>query len=301
MTPEAFAARLAAGPVLLDGGLGTLLMAAGLAPGEAPERWNLERPAPVLAAHRAYVEAGSAVIHSNTFGASPPKLAAGGLAGLCREVCARAVALAREAAAGRALVAGDLGPTGLLRPPLGQADAADFTAAYEEQARALAAAGADLLSIETQYDLQEALAALRAARATGLPVIASMTFDLKKRGAFTLMGDPLVPSLQALAREGADAVGLNCSVASATMLAMAAEAAPALAAPLAVQPNAGQPRATPGGVAYDADPAAFAADLVAMARAGARLLGGCCGTDPSFIREVAARLATERPEGSFRA
>lgn len=301
MTPDDFAARLRDAPLLLDGGLGTLLMAAGLAKGSAPERWNLERPDVIRQVHRSYVEAGSDLIHANTFGASPPKLAAGGLAGRCGEICARAVALAREAAAGAALVAGDLGPTGLLRPPLGTASVEQMRAAYAEQAAALAAAGADLLSIETQYDLQEALAAVQACKATGLPVIASLTCELKKRGAFTIMGDPLGPSLGALAQAGADAVGLNCSVTSPVMLDMARQALPALTVPLAVQPNAGQPRVTPEGVVYDADSEAFARDLLAMARAGARLLGGCCGTEPAFIRRIRDLLDAPGALGSSHA
>lgn len=293
MTPEALAARLREGPLLLDGGMGSLLIAAGLQKGSAPEAWLFDRPEEVEAAHRAYAEAGSEVLHTDTFGGTPPKLKASGLEGRCAEASRRAVDLARRAASGRALVAGDLGPTGLMRPPVGQASEEDHLAAYAEQAAALADAGADLLSIETQYDLREALAAVRAARATGLPVIASMTFEKKKRGFFTIMGDPLVPSLRALADAGAHAVGLNCSVTSGVMLDMVREAVPALPVPLAAQPNAGQPRVTPDGVAYDADPEAFARDMLAMARAGARLLGGCCGTDPSFISRARRLLVSE--------
>ena len=188
MEREAFGALLKEGPLLLDGGMGSLLIAAGLEDGRAPEHWVLEHPERVEAAHRAYVEAGSRAIQTNTFGASPPKLAASGLEGRCREVNRLAVSVARSAAAGRALVAGDIGPTGLLRPPMGQATECDFLRAFREQVSAFAEAGADFISIETMFDLVEALAALQVAVETGLPVVASMTFEKKKRGFFTIMG-----------------------------------------------------------------------------------------------------------------
>ena len=291
MRPPELRALLDRRVVLLDGGMGSMLIAAGLEPGRAPEWWNLEHPERVEAVQRAYVEAGSDVVHTNTFGGSPLRLAAGGLAGRCREVAARAVEIARAACAGRALVAGDIGPSGHLLPPVGTATLDELADGFAEQAGALAEAGVDLISIETMSDLREALAAVAAARATGLAVVAMMTFERRKRGTFTVMGDPLVPSLAALAGAGADAAGCNCSVAADDMLAMVVEAAAASTVPLAAQPNAGQPRLTADGVAYDADPAAFARALAAMAAAGARLVGGCCGTTPDFIR--AARTALD--------
>jgi len=290
MEREAFLAYLTEKPRLLDGGMGSLLIAAGLEPGRAPERWLLDRPESVRAAHAAYVEAGSDIIQTNTFGASPPKLSASGLGSRCADVNALAVTIAKEAAGGRALVAGDLGPTGLLRPPVGRASDAEFLRAFEEQASALADAGADLLSIETMFDLSEALAAVKAARETGLPVAASMTFEKRKRGFFTIMGDPLVPSLKSLADAGADVVGFNCSVTSEVMLEMVREAAGTLSVPLMAQPNAGQPRQGPDGITYGASPDLFARDLTAMVLAGARIVGGCCGTDPAFIGTTRAAL-----------
>jgi 5-methyltetrahydrofolate--homocysteine methyltransferase len=276
--------------VLLDGGLGSMLIAAGLEAGRAPEWWNLEHPDRVEAVHRAYFQAGSDVVHSNTFGATSLRLAAGGLAGRCREVNAAGVEIARRARSGPGLVAGDIGPTGHMLPPLGTTTVDDLRAAFREQADALAQAGVDLISIETMSDLREALAAVEAAHATGLAVHASMTFEARPRGYFTIMGDPLVASLRALVEAGADAVGCNCSVTSAAMAAMIAQAAPLVPAPLSAQPNAGMPTVTPDGVVYDASPEAFARDLAAMARAGAALVGGCCGTTPEFIRLTRAAL-----------
>ncbi|MEW6338314.1 MAG: homocysteine S-methyltransferase family protein [Acidobacteriota bacterium] len=290
MRPADLAALARERVVLLDGGVGSMLIAAGLEAGRAPESWVLEHPERVAAVHRAYAEAGSDIVHACTFGATPPRLAAAGLEGRCREVNAGAVRLAREAVGGRALVAGDIGPTGTFLPPVGAATTESLRAAFEAQAAALAEAGADLLSIETMSDLREARLALEAGRRTGLAVIASMTFEPRRRGVFTVMGDALVASLLALAEDGAGAVGCNCSVEPGPMLAMVREAAPRLPVPMAAQPNAGRPRLTAGGVVYDADPAAFAAAVKAMAEDGARLVGGCCGTTPAFIRAARAAL-----------
>ena len=292
MRPEELRDRLEERVLLLDGGMGSLLMSEGLERGRAPEWWNLEHPERVEAAHRGYVEAGSDIVHANTFGASPPKLKVAGLEGRCREVNTVAVTIARRACRAAALVAGDLGPTGLLLPPVGQATVEEMAGAFREQASALAEAGADLLSIETMYDLREALVAAEAARATGLPVLASMTFESRKRGFFTIMGDPLSASLEALAGAGADAVGCNCSVTSSVMVGMVSEARRSVSVPIAAQPNAGQPRVTPQGTAYDASPEAFARDVVAIVEAGARLVGGCCGTTPAFIACARAGLGT---------
>ena len=281
-------------PLLLDGGLGSRLIAMGLPSGRAPEWWNLEHPGRLAEVHRSYAQAGSDIVHANTFGCTPPKLRQSGLDGRCREVCSRGIEIARGAVGSSSLVAGDIGPTGLMLPPVGTASLQEMKEAFVEQAAVLAEAGADLLSIETMYDLREALAAVEAARATGLPVIASMTFDARRRGFFTIMGDPLASSLSALAQAGADAVGFNCTVTSDVMRGMVEEAVRATDTPIAAQPNAGQPRPAPGGVVYDASPDAFARDLGWMVEAGARLVGGCCGTDADFIRAARAVLDAGR-------
>jgi len=295
MNPAELGALVEKRALLLDGGMGSLLIAAGLEPGRDPVWWNLEHPERVEAAHRGYVEAGSDIVHTNTFGANSVKLRSAGLGGRCREVNTRAVEIARRASGGMALVAGDIGPSGLTLPPVGGASVDELHDAFVEQTEALAEAGADLLSIETMFDLREALAALAAARASGLAVLASLTFESRKRGFFTIMGDALVPSLAALADAGAAAVGCNCSVASPVMRAMVEEACASVRAPVVAQPNAGQPRVTAQGVVYDASVEEFARDAAAMVAAGARLVGGCCGTDPSFIR--AARAALDAAAG----
>jgi 5-methyltetrahydrofolate--homocysteine methyltransferase len=292
VNPDELRARLADRVLLLDGGLGSMLIAAGLEAGQAPDWWNLRHPERVAAVHRAYADAGADIVHTNTFGGNPARLAAAGLAGHCAEVNAAAAAIATRAVAGRALIAGDIGPSGHALPPVGSADLDELREGFRLQARALAGAGVDLLSIETMSDVREAVAAVEAAVETGLAVIASMTFEARRRGTFTVMGDPLVASLERLAAAGAVAVGLNCSVTADVMAGMVREAAAALGVPLAAQPNAGQPEMTADGVVYRADPEEFARQAVALVEAGARLVGGCCGTTPAFIERAAAALAT---------
>lgn len=289
---NAFAERLASGPCLiLDGGLGTMLMAAGLARGAAPEPWNVDAPEKVIAVHRAYVEAGSEAVHTNSFGGHPIRLAHFGLAARCEELCGAAVRNAR--ASGARFVIGDLGPTGEFLAPVGRGDVERWRDGFRRQAGALLAAGVDALHVETMSDLREARAAVEAARteARGLPVLASLTFERKKRGFRTVMGDAAVAALAALRDSGAAAVGSNCSLASPDMRDLGEELVAAGVGPLVLQPNAGQPEIAPDGVRYTQAPEAFAADMAPLA-ARIAALGGCCGTDRRFIAALAARIAS---------
>jgi 5-methyltetrahydrofolate--homocysteine methyltransferase len=288
---SAFARRLLEPrPLLLDGGLGTQLIAAGLEAGQPPERWVLEHPERVLAVHRDYVAAGAELIHPCTFGANRLRLRPFGMEDRLEEINTRAVALARQA--GAPWVLGDIGPVGEYLPPVGKGDPEIWRGAFEEQAALLARQDIDGFHIETMSDLREARVALAAIQAVApaLPVMVSMTFDRKRRGFFTVMGDPLAASLRALAHDGAVAVGANCSITSPDMRDLATEALAAVVLPVVLQPNAGQPRVTAEGVVYDQDPAAFVQDVAAMARAGVRVVGGCCGSDPGFIAGLRAAL-----------
>jgi methionine synthase I (cobalamin-dependent) len=277
--------------MLLDGGMGSALIARGLPLGTPPEGWLLERPQEIEAVHRGHVEAGSDAVHTCTFGGSPVRLAAFGLERRSEELNRRAVALAR--ASGARYVLGDVGPTGEYLPPVGSGDEVRWREAFARQAGALAAAGVDAVHVETMSDLREALAALEAVQreAPGLPVMVSLTFDHKKRGYFTVMGDPLASSLRALAAAGAVAVGANCTLTSPQMAALVEEALAGVDAPLVVQPNAGAPEArADGAFGYAQDPEDFARDLAAVAAAGVALVGGCCGTDHRFIAALRRRL-----------
>jgi methionine synthase I (cobalamin-dependent) len=277
--------------ILLDGGLGSALIARGLQLGTPPESWNLERGNAVSEVHRDYVVAGSEAVHTNSFGANPVRLAAYGLAERCEEINRASVMLAR--AAGPRFVIGDVGPTGEYLPPVGHGDVEAWRAAFERQGRVLAESGIDAFHVETMSDLREARAALEALRAVapGIPVMVSMTFDRKKRGFFTLMGDPLVASLNALAGAGAIAVGANCSIASLDMRSLVDEALPGVETPLVAQPNAGRPQQTGDGSFHYAQlPDEFAADMTAIAARGVSAVGGCCGTDDRYIAALHLRL-----------
>lgn len=282
--------------VLLDGAMGTELMARGLPQGACPEAWNADRPEVVRDVHAAYFAAGSDAVSTNSFGGSRIKLAAHGLEGRTAELNSAAARLARAVAPAGRFVAGSMGPTGKFLKPQGEFTEDEFEAAYAEQAAALAEGGADVLLIETQYDLREALCALRGARrATSLPVLATMTFNAVPRGYFTLMGDPVARCLQELGREGAAAVGANCTLNSEQMAGLVTVMRRETALPLVAQANAGKPVLGPdGSVTYSQgleDYVRFVPDIV---RGGANLVGGCCGTSPAFIEAMAESLFRSR-------
>ena len=275
--------------VLFDGALGTELMARGLPIGMAPEIWNVERPELVREVHAAYFAAGADIVTTNSFGGNPLKLAAHGLEGQAYELNHAAARLAREAAPAGRYVAGSIGPTGKFLKPQGPCTEQDLESTFADQVRGLAAGGVDVLIIETQYDLREALAAVRGARSVStLPIFVTMTFNARPRGYFTLMGDTVARSAAELERAGAAAFGANCTLASDQMAACIRACREATRLPLIAQANAGQPVVgDEGRIAYTQtleDYVRFVPDIV---RAGAGFVGGCCGTDPSFIRAMA--------------
>ncbi len=272
----------AARRLFFDGAMGTMLQQAGLAPGEAPEGWNLLHPDRVSAVHRAYVEAGADILTANTFGANRFKLAGSGAT--VEEVVARGVTLAR--AAGPARVALDVGPTGKLLEPLGPLAFEEAVEVFAEMIRAGAAAGADCVLLETMTDLYEAKAAVLAAKENcSLPVFVTMTLD----GSGKLLTGGDVSALAAVLEGlGVDALGLNCGLGPRQMLAWVRSLRALTDLPLIVTPNAGLPRVENGETFYDVGPEEFAEDLAELA-AYADLLGGCCGTTPDHLREMIRR------------
>jgi 5-methyltetrahydrofolate--homocysteine methyltransferase len=291
--------RLGAGEVLVgDGAWGTLLMAHGLAPGEPPETINLARPEVLEEIARQYVDAGADLVTTNTFGGSPARLRAFGLDGRAGEINGAAVEAVRRACGGRAFVSASIGPSGHVLAPYGDGNPAEIAAGFELQARALAAAGADLFCIETMTDLAEAVLAVRAARAAapGIPVIATMTFEKTRRGFYTVMGVTIGKAVEGLVSAGADVVGSNCGNGSDVMVEIAREFRALTDRPLAFQPNAGLPELRGGAVVYPEDPAFMAARARELLAAGVGIVGGCCGTTPEHVRAVRRVVGPRRGE-----
>ena len=262
-----------------------MLQAKGLKSGEFPELAALEHPDWLEEIHRAYVDAGAQIVYANTFGANREKLSRFGRS--VDEVVAASVAAARRAADGRALVALDVGPIGQLLEPTGLLPFEQAADIFTEVIRAGVKAGADLVVIETVADLQEARAALIAAKENcSLPVMVTMTYEERGR---TFLGCP--PSAAALTLEGlgADAIGLNCSLGPRQMVPVAEELLNWTTLPVIIKPNAGLPR--PDGSGYDVTPDEFAAALSPLVEAGVQLFGGCCGTTPEYIARLRTALA----------
>ena len=306
MSRTDFLATLQQKIALFDGGMGSMLIAAGLSSGETPEAWVLNRPEEIAWVHQAYLQAGAEVLTTATFGASRLKLASS-TCGRSLDVVAvneRAVEIARKAmeddGVSTRFLAGDIGPSGQFFPPLGALRASDARASFREQAQVLCNAGVDLFLIETMYDLREALEALRAVRElSDLPVLVCLTFDQKPRGFFTIMGDTPGKAVDALLPEGASGLGANCTLGSRAMIELAGTFRPLTVAPLLFQPNAGQPVMEGEIPQYRQQALEFAQDMMAILQTGANAIGGCCGTTPDFIRETRKLLlANSNPEGA---
>lgn len=265
------------GVLVCDGAMGTTLQLMGLPAGTAPETWNLERPEAVEAVHRSYVEAGAELVQTNSIGANSLSLDRHGLAGRVAELNRAGVEIARRAAGGKAAVLGDVGPTGRLLKPYGDLEPERVQEAFAQQIGALVGAGADGLILETFVALEEAVAAVRAAKASAnVPVICSMAFG---SGGRTVMGVTGGEAARALLDEGADVVGANCGSGPEDMfLAIEQMREEARGALLIAQPNAGVPRLVGDKTVFSATPeemARWAAQFVDM---GVNIVGSCCGS-----------------------
>lgn len=284
---------LSAGPVVTDGAWGTELQKLGLEPGACPDAWNLLQPQRVEQVARAYVEAGSRVILTNTFGANRFILQRHGLADRVAEINRVGVAISRQAADGRALVFASVGPSGVMLM-IGQATEAELRAAFEDQVRALAEAGAEGIVVETMSDPAEARLAVAAAAQTGLPVVGCMTFDSGAQKDRTMMGTTPEQAVEALIEAGADVVGSNCGQGIDGFVPLCRRFCQATDRPIWIKANAGVPHLEEGRVVYQQTPAQFAARVPELLQAGASFVGGCCGTSPQFICAVAEAVASYR-------
>jgi 5-methyltetrahydrofolate--homocysteine methyltransferase len=280
---------VSSGVVITDGAWGTELQKRGLKPGNNPDSWNLSNPAAVEEIPRAYVDAGSKIILTNTFGANRYILGKFGLANQVRSINKAGVEISKKAALDRAYVFGSMGPTGTLLTRKNAADN-DLVAAFVEQARAIQEASADGIVIETMMDLREALAAITAAKSTGLPVIACMVFDSGKEKDRTMMGDTLENVVRSFTEAKVDAIGVNCGQGVGGLVPICKRLRGLTALPLWMKPNAGLPSIENGTAVYKTGPNEFADGAVELVKAGANFVGGCCGTSPEYILAVAKRI-----------
>lgn len=273
--------------LLADGAIGTELLRLGLGADEFGESWNIEHPERVLSVHKAYCEAGARLLTTNSFRGNRATLASHGLAERVAEINRRAAELARTAADGNGWVLGSIGPFGGFLEPLGPTRASEALSLFEEQARALLEGGADGIAIETMTAKYEFGVAIRAARAAGAGlIVAMMTFGKTKNGFRTMMGVSPEDAVEVATAEGVDAVGSNCGQGlSMTQYAELVGRFRALTdKPVIIRPNAGLPGLLGGQIRYLQTSQTMADGACDLARAGANIIGGCCGTTPEHIR-----------------
>lgn len=289
MTKQKFREMTEQGIVLLDGATGSNLRKAGMPVGIPTEVWALEHPDVIQTLQRAYVEAGSQIIYAPTFSANRISLSLHGMQDRLEELNTKLTALSKEAANGRALVAGDMTTTGKMLEPRGEITYQELFDVYKEQVTALVNAGADLIVAETMLAVDETVVLLDAAQsACELPVICTLTLEADGNALYGGSGIELVETLQEM---GASAVGLNCSVGPDQLEAVVAAMKSVATIPIIAKPNAGMPVMDAQGQAhYDMSPEHFAASMKRLVEKGADIIGGCCGTDPEYIRALAKML-----------
>ena len=276
-------------PIITDGAWGTQIQNLGLQAGACPDEWNLENPEAIEKVARSYVEAGSRIILTNTFGASRLMLDRHGLADKAAAINRAGSEISCRAAKGKAYVFGSIGPTGKLLFT-GEVGETELSEGFEEQAMALAEGGVHGIVIETMSELDEAKLALRAALKTGLPVVVSMVYDSGQEFDRTMMGTTPEEAAQQLKNEGADVIGANCGMGIEFILPVCKRLRAATDLPVWIKPNAGLPEYANGKIVYNITPAQFATYAVKVREAGANFIGGCCGTSPDFIRELKISL-----------
>ncbi len=279
--------------LLADGAWGTMLQAYGLKPGECPEEWNITHPDEVSGIARRYIEAGSQIVLTNTFGGSAFKLRNYDLQDRVAQINYDGVRLSKQAAFEKAYVFSSVGPTGKFIEPIGDVSEADMYEVFKEQIGAQAKAGADCILIETMSDLKEASIAARAAlENTNLPVAVTLTFERGKSGYKTMMGITIEQAVRELERVGVDFLGTNCGNGIHEMIDIVKEMRIYTDKYIIAQPNAGKPRLVDGRTLFEQGPKIMASAVPGLIQAGANIVGGCCGTTPEHIRAIAEILYT---------
>src|SRR3989338_3227148 len=279
--------------IIFDGAMGTMLKRLGLKPGGCPDELNLTNPEMIKQVHKGYIDAGSDVVTTATFGANRIKLKEYNLENKLREINLKSAKKAREAAGKKGFVAGGLGPTGKFVEPIGDLSFDETVAVFSEQVNALKDGGVDLIIIETMMDMREMRAAIIAAKASGLPVVATMTFDESMR---TVLGTP--PEAFAIIAEGlgCDVIGANCSLGIEGIYKAVAAMSRVTKLPLIAQPNAGIPYLKDGKTIFPATPEEMAAYVPKLIDAGVRIIGGCCGTTPEHIKAMKAKVRRSKSQ-----
>jgi methionine synthase I (cobalamin-dependent)/5,10-methylenetetrahydrofolate reductase len=285
--------RLKEGPLIADGAMGTVLYAKGVYINKSYDEVNLTQPEMVMEVHRAYIKAGSEVIETNTFGANPVRLARHGLEDRTEELNRRAAEIAMEASGGAATVVGAIGPLGIRIEPWGPTSLEEAEAHFRRQIHGLMEGGVRDFQLETFGDINEAHAAMRAVRALSPDgtLIVQMTVDREGSGQFGTSPEDFGRRLDAW---GADVIGVNCSVGPSAMLTVLERLREVTDKPLSVQPNAGPPHVLDGRTLYLCTPDYLEKFARRFVEAGARLLGGCCGTTPDHIRALAKAVKRGR-------
>jgi 5-methyltetrahydrofolate--homocysteine methyltransferase len=291
---KAFRERVAQGDILIsDGAMGTYLQAKGLKPGECMESWCVSHPEVVKGIHEDYIAAGADILETNSFGGTCYKLKSYGLADKVRELNLAAVRLAKQASAGKVYVAASVGPTGrIAEDEGGDVTPQDLYNAFQEQVVALEEGGADALCIETMASLTEALQAIKAAKDnTKLPVICTFTFEAGARGFRTMMGVTPERAAREAVAAGADIVGANCGNGIVNMIEIARQTRTAQPnTPILINANAGMPVLEGEKTVFKETPEFMASKVIDLIKAGAQIIGGCCGTTPDHIAAIAERL-----------
>jgi methionine synthase I (cobalamin-dependent) len=280
--------------LILDGAMGTMLIRSGLEGGKVSEFWNLEKPEIVQAIHKSYFDAGSDVVMTNTFGGSSLKLKKTGLHKHTEEINRTAVQLAKEVAGKEKYVAGDIGPIGEMLQPSGTLSFEAAVECFMEQAEYLSKAGADLFIIETMFDLNESLAAIRAAQSvSSLPIFATLTFQEVPKGFVTLMGNRVEDGMKSLLDTGAVVVGANCTLGSGPMVNLAKEIRGCVDSPVMILPNAGMPEIKGSETFHPEDKDFFSDNMLEIKRLGVEVIGGCCGSTPGYIQSIVEKIRLE--------
>ena len=279
--------RVLTGEVLLsDGAMGSILIAKGLEAGDCPERLCLENRSVLRDIAQSYFDAGSDIIHTNSFGGSPIKLKQYGLDHKARDINARAVEIVRKVVKNDRIVAASIGPSGGMLAPYGELTEEELLISFAIQVSATIDAGADMLTIETMTDLAEGRVAIKAGRSVSdsIPIFATMTFDATPKGFYTMMGNKISDVASGLVEAGANGIGSNCGNGIVNMVAIAKDFVSVTKQPVMIQSNAGLPELVDGKLMYSESPDFMAEKVRELLEMGVRIVGGCCGTTPDYIR-----------------